>query len=157
MDDSIITILVLAALGIVQLVASINKKKRAQEQRMRSQTGAYTVDADFEEMEEPDSEGQIFGLPELQEKQLPHSPQPSPLFAPQPSPFFSSKLSNRELKPKEEGGSMFKPLLTFAEAAAMETAAVEEEVMGEEDSVLYHFTPQQAILYSEIINSKWNS
>ena len=146
MDDSIITILVLAALGIVQLVASINKKKKAQEQRMHSQTGAYSANTDFEETEEPDPERFFFGgLPELQEESLPISPKPSPFFSSKTSPF------SRVLKPEEEGGPM---TYTYEDEVA-KTAAIEENAIGEEDSPLYHFTPQQAILYSEIINPKW--
>ena len=34
---------------------------------------------------------------------------------------------------------------------------LEEEESSEKDSILYDFTPQKAILFSEVINQKWNS
>ena len=126
MDDSIITIIVLAVLGTIQLLTSINKKKRARERILQTWSE--------EELEGQEAEEDV-----IEEVTAP--------------------FTIRKMMPDEDSRFMTKPMLASIKKgpgtiAADEIIAV-EEVEGE--SPLEHFTPQQAILYSEIINPKWNS
>ena len=84
MDDSIIAIIAAIAIGLFQLVSSINKRKRAQEQRMRFPPSTYTETVDFEDIKEP---ARIS------------------LYKPISLP--------RELKPEEEGGPMSDPIMSM--------------------------------------------
>ena len=133
MDDSIITILVVITLGIFQFVVSMNKKKRAREQAMRPRPVTYQPDSELEEME--DLRKMFFPTEELEQPaQEVVKVKPVPVSAP------------RVLKLEEEGGPMSKPV----------TVVMEEDVF-EQSELLLDFTPQKAIIYSEIINPKWNS
>jgi len=117
MDDSIIAIIAAIAIGLFQLVNSVNKRKRAQEQRRRAQTGGYTEEPDVAYIEEPEF----------------HS-------------VYKPIVMPRILKPEEEGGPMSTPLTTM-----------EVEETEEASTLLEDFTPQNAILFSEVLNPKWKS
>ena len=119
MDDSIITILVVVTLGIFQLVMSINKKKRAQEQALRSRLNSVAPDSELEVLEE--LEKMFYPIEKLE--------QPVPV-----------------LQPKVEGVPMAKPIPVVIEEEALECP-----------ELLSGFTPQKAIIFSEILNPKWNS
>ena len=133
MDDSIITILVVVTLGIFQLVVSINKKKRAREQAMRSPSEYFAPDSELEALE--DLSKMFYPVEE------PVQPAPEVVKV-KPTPVPSPRL----LKPEEEGGPIAKPISLFV-----------DEDASEQHELLLDFTPQKAIIYSEILNPKWNS
>ena len=68
MDDSIIAIIAAVAIGIFQLVNSVNKKKKTQEQRMRSRPEPEEFFFDF-----PDAQEQAFSTPLFESSCTPES------------------------------------------------------------------------------------
>ncbi|MCL2738913.1 MAG: hypothetical protein FWE30_05650 [Bacteroidales bacterium] len=80
MNDSIITIIAVVAIGLFQWINSMNKRRKAQEQRMRSQTGTYTMDTDFEEVEGPEPVS-LFRMLKPQEE---GGRRAAPIMAPEP-------------------------------------------------------------------------
>ena len=132
MDDSIITILVVVALGFFQLVVSINKKKRVREQAMRPRPITNEPNSEWEEFE--DFAKMLYRMEEPEQPaQEVVQVKPVPVSAP------------GVLKPEEEGGPMNEPISILMEEAP------------EFVELLLEFTPQKAIIYSEVINPKWNS
>ncbi|MCL1973893.1 MAG: hypothetical protein FWG54_03650 [Bacteroidetes bacterium] len=69
MDDSIIAIIAAVAIGLFQLVNSVNKKKRTQEQRMHSRPQRDEFFFDLPEKEEP-----AFSTPFFEASCPPESP-----------------------------------------------------------------------------------
>ena len=138
MDDTIITIIAAAAIVLFQVVTSINKKKRAREQQTARPQPEYYADFEMDEVEEMEKMDEVEGMEEVKEVVNRVEEVKNPMVVVPRSRIF---------KPEEEGGPMAKP-----QAILLEETAVEEE-----ESLLHDFTPQKAILFSEVINPKWNS
>ena len=136
MDDSIIAVIAAIAIGIFQLVTSVNKKRKAQEQRMRSQSDAYEADTDWEEAEEAEEAEPTAPLFTVLSEQAVRALEPVSL--------------SQVRKPQKERG--FKAIPYTAPEA--EAAAESED---EEESLLSDFTLRNAVLFSEVMNSKWNT
>ena len=126
MDDSIFAILAAIAIGLIQVVTSINKKKKAREQAMRPPSDAHLLYFDMEETEEPEIDETVY----RQEKTIAELATARP----------------RMLRPEEEGGPMAQPIQPS-----------EAEASEDEDFLLHDFTPQKAIIFSEMLNQRWNS
>ncbi|MDR2585817.1 MAG: hypothetical protein LBC84_06325 [Prevotellaceae bacterium] len=114
MDDSIIAIIAAVAIGLVQLVASVNKKKRAQERlsqtRMQSEWFiSEDPEMDMEEAKEPETFLKKYSLGVA-------------------DPVTTSPIDQSE-----------------------------EECANAEESFLDDFTPEKAIIFSEVLKTKWNS
>ncbi|MCL2728385.1 MAG: hypothetical protein FWD56_08395 [Bacteroidales bacterium] len=125
MEDSIIAIIAAAAIGLIQLIAVANKKKKQQARTMQK----WAEEEQYEAMES-DLELEVEEVEEVS------------------APFMVKRM----LKPHEEGGPMAKPVVSIA--------ADEADLMGtadEEESLFEDFTPQKAILFSEVLKPKWNS
>ena len=116
MDDSIIAIVAAVAIGIFQLVVSINKKKKEKQRIYRSWS------------EEENEEAEV-----VEEEVVPY----------------------RALTPQQEGGPMVMSLPTIElEEKLFEE---EEETLETEGLLLQDFTPQKAIIFSEVLHQRWNS
>lgn len=135
MDESIIAIIAAVAIGIFQLVTSANKKKRERERIIQKWTE--------EEQTHVMNEWEALGMVEMEEEMN----EAKEVAAPQ--------VIQRLFRPEEEGGPMAKPVLavTEEEEESPITAAPDDE-MG---SLWDDFTPQKAVLFSEVLNPKWNS
>ena len=110
MDDSIIAVIAAILIGVFQLVASANKKKKEKERIMQTWS-----------QEGPDVA---------------------------PVPVMTSAKKRKGVK-KDQIGK------TVAEIADITEKEVDES--EETTSLLHDFSPQKAILFSEVLNPKWNS
>ena len=138
MDDSIIAIIAAAVIGLTQFVVSANKKKKEKERMINRRIEQEY----YAQREEGDEEEDSFYMEDPLQEVL--------------SSQFGGEMPRRMLTPEEEGGPMAKPVFTISEAQPMEQKA--EEYEEEEEGIFLHdFTPKSAILFSEVINSRWNS
>ena len=134
--DSIFTILAAVAIGLFQLVLLVNKKRREQggggmrqgAPLARSTLGAETY-----------ADRNVFGEEDEEAREGVTAP----------------LVYRRMLRPEEEGGPVSAPVAPFKTSKEEEDLLAETAIENEE--LPFDFTAQKAILFSEVINSRWNS
>jgi len=148
--ETIFTIVAAAVILLVQLAMRANKQQKAKKQAMLSQRGvAFSKNEEAGEMGFWEKEMARWAEAEKMEGWA-ECEAAEELDVVPPAP-----VASRMSKPKEERRQMAKPVVTPIKDESMEILGEEGIAADDEDHALFGFTPQKAILFSEVINPKW--
>lgn len=138
--DSLLTILAAVALVLLQIVSAANKRKKSIDQGKR--TGLERSVTDFSERRDDgeadaESESEAEWMVRVDEE----------------GEHFAKFFETREVTPNAK--AILKPESLYkTDDKIPENAEISND---EEELLLSDFTAQKAILYSEVINPRWNS